>query len=558
MEVAEGDTVSGGTPAAVLRGGTRPVLLVALAAIAFAILALVLARSFIWSAPARPPIFEYLFLRDEPPAAWLSCIVVVAAAVLALTWKGLPERLFVASLARDPRAFVACVTAALAAGALLVYRAHPLSMDEYPPVFQAQIFARGSLFGQVPPEMVRRLVPPFRWFIEASADGRLVSSYWPGLALLLTPFAFFGAPWLLNPLVGGATLVAIWRIAGKLWPGPAAPGWALLLTTASPAFTVNAISFYSMPAHLLASLCFAALLLEPTPVRLLLAGAVGSLALVLHNPLPHTLFALPWIVALALRPGRIRNLAALAAGYLPGLFLLGGWFWVRLQVGGTQETAARDVGATVGVLRHLAFAAPSLDSAWNRTVNLAELALWAVPGLLALACIGAWWRRQEGAVRLLAASALLTLAGYLFVPYDQGHGWGYRYFHGAWGVLPLLGAAALEHPSARAVLRRTVLLAAFGSLIAANAIRLSQVRSFIDAHLRQLPTAAAPARAEVIFVRTDRGYYTQDLVQNDPYHESPRWILFSHGAAEDARFMTRFPNARRVAHTAVAELWQID
>ena len=101
-------------------------------------------------------------------------------------------------------------------------------------------------------------------------------------------------------------------------PPAAAPGWVVLLTAASPAFVVNAISLYSMPAHLLASACFAALLLDPTPRRLILAGAVGSLALALHNPVPHMLVASPFIAALALRPGRTRSLAALAAGFQPG------------------------------------------------------------------------------------------------------------------------------------------------------------------------------------------------------------------------------------------------
>src|SRR5207237_7328643 len=102
----------------------------------------------------------------------------------------------------------------------------------------------------------------------------------------------------------------------------------------------------------------------------------------------------------------------------------------------------------LSVLSRLSFALPSASSVWSRGVNLAELALWAVPGLLALACIGAVWRRSEPAVGLLTASALLTAVAYVFVPYDQGHGWGYRYFHAAWGVLPLLAAGALEQPRA--------------------------------------------------------------------------------------------------------------
>src|SRR5439155_183350 len=310
---------------------------VLLATIVLAGLTLVLVQTSGWHGQGRPPAFEFLFLRDEPAAAWLSCLIILVAA-LASRAPRMPDRPFVAELANKPLPFIACVTVALAASAVLVYRGHALSMDESAPLFPARIFARGRLMAEVPPELVGHLVPPVRWFIEASPDGRMLSAYWPGFALLLTPFAWAGAPWLLNPLIGGATLWMFWWIARRLWPDTAAGGWALLLTAASPAFVVNAISLYSMPAHLLASLCFTA---------------------------------------------------------------------------------------------------PSLHLLRSRAVNLSELALWAVPGLLALACAGVWWRRAEPAVRLFAASALLTLAGYFFVPYDQGHGWGYRYFHASWGALPL-------------------------------------------------------------------------------------------------------------------------
>ncbi|MGZ6123876.1 MAG: hypothetical protein ACXWLR_02895, partial [Myxococcales bacterium] len=298
MDLAAGEASGAGAPR-LFRRPLPPFALVVLATVALSGLALALARSFVWIGPDRPRIFEFLFLRDEPPAVWLSGAIILLAAAGGVALRRMPERLFVGALAKDPRVFIALVTAGLAASALLVYRAHPLSMDEFAAVFQARIFARGSLTAQVPPELVPRIIPPFRWFIEASPDGRLVSAYWPGFALLLTPFVWLGVPWLLNPLIGGATLFVLWRIARTLWPESAAAGWALLFTAASPAFVVNSISFYSMPAHLLASLVFAALLLRPEPRRLALAGAVGSLALTLHNPFPHTLFALPFIVALA-------------------------------------------------------------------------------------------------------------------------------------------------------------------------------------------------------------------------------------------------------------------
>jgi hypothetical protein len=527
----------------------------AVSGVALGGLSLLLTQPLPSGGPRAPRVFEYLFFRNEPQAAWLAIAVVLASAALA-RWGRVPGSV-VSRLAADPRAFVAGVSLVLAAAALLVYRAHPLSMDEYTPLFQARVFARGRLAGQVPPDLVPRLIPPFtRWFIEAAPSGAMLSAYWPGFALLLTPFVWIGCPWLLNPLLGGATLLLAWRIAGRLWPGTSAAGWAVLLTAASPAFSVNAISFYSLTAHLAASLCFAALVIED---RLFLAGVIGSLAVVLHNPLPHTLFALPWIAWLAWRPGRLRNLLVLALGYMPGVIVLaGGWMWFRARVTHPVETQGGVLKGIV-VFAHNVFAAPSLDLLLARTMNLAELASWAVPLLLPLAVLGFVRCRADARVRLLALSALLTLAGYAFVVYDQGHGWGFRYFHAAWGALPLLAAGGLESVETTPPLRKLALAAALFGLVFCTPLRFRQVRTFIDEHLAQIPSTAGGGRQTVTFINVGRGSYTIDLVQNDPFLETDRWMLISFGELADRSFMLAFfPGARRMAEGAFGSVWKVD
>jgi hypothetical protein len=528
------------------------------AAVVLAGLALLLAGPVTSAHPATNHVFRYLFDRNEPAAAWLALAIVVVAFVLARS-PAFPERPAVARLAADPRGFILAVTVVLAACSLLVYRAHPLSMDEYAPLFQARVFARGQLHAQVPPELVPRLVPASVWFIEGSPSGALLSSYWPGFALLLAPFSWLGCPWLLNPLLGGATLLLVFRVARKLWPETAAPGWAVLFTAASPAFSANAISYYSMNAHLTASLGFALLLLED---RLLLAGAFGSLALALHNPFPHTLFAIPWIAWIARRPGRARNLTRLALGYAPGLaVLVAGWMWYRASVILPVQSTQRLLFNLEAIAR-LAFGAPSLERVLDRTMNLTQLASWAVPVLLPLAVLGAVRCRASVGARLIALSALSTLLGYAVVTYDQGHGWGFRYFHAAWAALPLLAAGALEEARATPALRKLAAVAAICSLALCTPLRFGQMRTFIDSHLAQVPEAG-PGR-EVVFLDIRRGSYTIDLVQNDPFLDGARWILISRGEREDTLFMSaHFPNARRT-HTHVAgasplgSVWQVD
>jgi hypothetical protein len=538
-----------------LRSPPGAVATTVIAALSFAGLTLLLASPLPEGRPVAPHVFEHLFSRNEPAAGWLAVAIVVGAALLARSSR-FPERFGVVRLTGDPRAFIACVTLVLAAAAVLVYRAHPLSMDEYTPLFQAHVFARGRLAAQVPPELLPRLVPPMRWFIESAPSGAMLSAYWPGFALLLTPFVWLGCPWLLNPLLGGATLLLAHRLARRLWPGTSAPGWAVLFTTASPVFSVTSISFYSMAAHLTASLLFAVLVLEE---RLFLAGAVGSFALALHNPFPHTLFAVPFIIAIARQRGRVARLARLAAGYLPGvLILVVGWMWYRARVTAPLETRA-GLLAGLDVVRRYAFTAPSFDLLMIRTMNLAELCSWAAPLLVPLACLGAVRCCANAGARLLGIAALLTAIGYAFVPYDQGHGWGYRYFHAAWGALPLLAAGAVESASAGPPLRKLASSAALFSLVLCTPLRFGQVRTFIDAHLAQIPEAASAPGRRVIFVDAAKGSYTIDLVQNDPFLESDRWMLISHGEAQDARFMRAFfPGSKRVAAGAVASVWVVE
>jgi hypothetical protein len=241
------------------------------------------------------------------------------------------------------------------------------------------------------------LTPPWlqgRFIRMSAASGATVSGYWPGFSLLLTPFTTLGVPWLLNPLIGGATVLVMHRLALVLFEDTESAGLVVLLTIASPAVTINALSYYAMPAHLLASAVYVLLLLRPTPCRALLAGLVGSLALVLHNPAPHLLFALPWIVWLAWCPGRVadrlRLLGALFVGYLP-LCLLLGWGWQFLLEGFTYGQTVAEI-ATPGragrmLLNNLQsiLGWPSVTVRGGQLLGLCKLWIWAVPGLLAVA-----------------------------------------------------------------------------------------------------------------------------------------------------------------------------
>lgn len=523
--------------------------------------------------PYRYLVFGYL-LRTQDLAGTL---LLMALAVAAWFAPG-PHRAlaFVDAVSRHPWLTAGIAFAMLCAGTLYVAHDHPLAQDEYAALFQSRAFAAGRLTGQFPPDLVGRLVPPayFNHFIYASPEtGQVASAYWPGFALLLAPFSALQAHWACNPLLAAAALLLIGALAERLAGAREARGWAMLLALASPGFTAMAISYFSMTAHLLANLLFVWLLLERTTARLVLAGAVGSLALLLHNPYPHFLFALPWIVWLALQPAALRNLGALAAGYLP-LAVLGGFGWALLLSGLQGKTEYALFAADDDPLHRVAnffwawhvklrsaLPGPGDEVLTTRIAELVRLWCWAVPGLPVLAAAGWWLARRDAAAWLLGLSAAATLIGYLFIGFPQGHGWGARYYHSAWGALPILAAVALTRAQANPPWQRLagyVASLAILSLVFATALRTAQIHGYIAMHLENRPPVL-PAARQIVFVRFDRANYTADLVQNDPFLRNRVWFLLSFGPSADERLMrARFPGARLVAEDWRGSTWRLD
>lgn len=527
-----------------------------------AILLTLLAAVFI-EANAEPlgRIFWHLLTVYDLPAAWWMTAILVFGYLFGMLPLEVGSGVDKLLLALDRQRWVVAIGlwAVLCIASIGVYRNQPLSMDEYAAVFQARIFAAGALHGNFPPDLLDNLIPrgfQNQFLMVNRQTGAVFSAYWPGFSLLLTPFVWLGIPWACNPTLVAASLLLIARIARDLIESPQAPGWALLLALASPAFVANGITYYSMPAHLLLNLTFAWLLLVPTRSRLLLAGLTGGFALALHNPFPHVAFAAPWIVWLMMRRGeRLRCLGWLLAGYLIiGVPLVAGWsLWQRdvLSAGAAVATAIapteglapgfgeRAVEVVRGFLRVLQM--PGERIVYARLGGLTKLWLWASPMLLLLA----WWggrKAKSDGIRLLGASALTTFFAYFLIWFDQGHGWGYRYFHSAWGVLPILGAAgALKLVSIlgeEVRWRRTLAAVTLASLVAANSLRFFQMGNFMSDHLAQSPPRAATGFELV--VHNDRGYYGKDLIQNDPWLRGSPVIVVARNEAEQKMLLDRF------------------
>jgi hypothetical protein len=508
---------------------------------------------FLFSSAHFSPIFRLLLTGYDLRTAWLA----LATCFLAALWSGSAPILRLVDFFGDhPYSISLASIVMIALGTVVVYHDYPFSMDEYAAVFQSKIFASGHLFVQLPRDLIDWLVVRgFNGsFLVASPEtGRAIEHYWPGFALLLAPFEFFKVPWLCNASLAGLAIFLVYWITKEITGDRRAAGWALLFTVASGGFAANAISYYSMQAHLTLNLLFVALLLKPTAYRALGAGLVGSLALILHNPVPHALFAVPWIAAMAMDRDQRRYLLPLILGYLPGLGVGLGWMMFRSDI----ASGAHGVSAVSAVADGI-FAWPDTTMLNMRAAALVKMWVWAVPCLFLFAVLGRLRHRDNRYVRLLAQSAILTFVGYLAVRFDQGHGWGYRYFHSAWGAIPVLaGCAMSDRSDARRRLVSFAGAAAILNLLIVLPFQMHEINAVISQHLAQLPPPKRPGN-NVYFIHPRGGFYVADMVQSDPLLRDLDLFLVSRGVELDTRLIRQnWPAAVEIAGGGAADQWYL-
>jgi hypothetical protein len=550
----------------VLRSSAARSLCLGTAALSFAVLLLGANLHKLPGAQGLAPVFRELFILGDYEGAICALLIVLVAALVASY--ALPVRPFLSWIGTNPRLVTAGVLVFLLTGSWFVYQNVRLSMDEYSQFFQSQVFAAGHLSGQFPAPLVDWLVPPgFQGvFLNIShASGSVAAVYWPSFSLLMAPFTWLGISWACNPVICAITVLTLHRLAFRLFDDAESAGLVVLLTIASPVFFGDGISYYAMSAHLLANCVFALLLIDANPRRAFGAGLIGSVALTLHNPIPHIVFAAPWIISIARRAHSQRILFALFAGYIPLCLVLGlGWFSFshHLALEGLTSTVG-NAGIGGSVFEVMGFASPpSTTVVLARIVGLAKVWVWSVPGLLIVACYGGWKWRHDRNIALLAMSALLTFCFYFVIPWDQGHGWGYRYFHSAWLALPLLATAAFTHDSentsattAIASTQCFIVVCAILTLFAGVGLRAYQMHSFISEHESQVPQyEGTERRIEILDIKGT--FYGGDLIQNDPWLRDNTIRMITHGAAADAQMMhENFPGMHPVYHDRFGSIW---
>ncbi|TMV07036.1 hypothetical protein FGK63_13060 [Ruegeria sediminis] len=97
-------------------------------------------------------------------------------------------------------AFAAVVSAVLAWTA---FDRVPHVQDELAYLFQARTFAEGALWSPAPPEAAQ---PALEFYLLDVHEGKWIGVPAPGWAFVLTVGVLIGAPWLINPLLTGASV----------------------------------------------------------------------------------------------------------------------------------------------------------------------------------------------------------------------------------------------------------------------------------------------------------------------------------------------------------------
>ncbi len=503
------------------------------------------------------------FLFHDAKAIFVHLGFLAAALALALT--RFPKTAFLKpqweSTAVKSIPFLFFIIAGLVA--LPVYQNTALTMDEYAAVFQAKIFAAGTWAGQIPPGLVSWVIHPFQgnYFLSANPSGQVMETYYPGYALLLSGFVKLGIGWLFNPMLGALLLWLVAKFSRKAFGVEETSLWAMGFMIAAPVFWMSSLSFYSMNCRLFFNLAFAYFLLAPTKKRVFAAGLCGGMAALAHNPFPHAVFALPWVISMVISKEGRRLLPYLALGYLP--FALAGAIWVSALLRLQEEANGTRIIGIKGFTQYwdvrTALTPPPVKQwltwfLWG--ITLCKILLWSGPGVIAFFGFGA--TQKHRACRLLLASLLCTFFAYNLAGnrLSQGFGWGHRYTYAAMASVWIIAAYWLTQQKTHPVIRRTAVFLILAGLFIDVPFRLLQARRFIAAQNRKVPCLSEHI-SHVCLLNREGTYYLSDRMQNDPFLRNKRVILLSQGKERDEAMMKKeFPEYEQIHWDGQNGIWR--
>jgi len=334
--------------------------------------------------------------------------------------------------------FALAIFLAAAYVAAEVLRGAPISGDETSYLFQASVFRLGRLW--MHPSPIQRYVDSFYVF---DIQGKLVSQYPPGWAALLALAESAGiAPWLLNPILGAFTIIALY-VLGMQSHGREAAILSVAICGVSGFFLLNSASLFNHSLVALGGVLFViASVSFLRSAGLLAATSMGLCfsAVAVTRHYEAILLALPVAIIVLLRGGRqhwfrVPVIALAAAPVLGGLLVYYGAI-----TGNPLQTPQTLMLPYDGLLGPYFSVSRATEIAFGRGIELAE---WISPPFVVAYL---WALARTAAQRKLNffdLYGLVFLLGYWLYWGDGGLRWGPRYIFPAFPFMALTLAAAI-------------------------------------------------------------------------------------------------------------------
>jgi hypothetical protein len=466
---------------------------------------------------------RFFYTQDLAPLA------AIGALLMALAWVplALPRSRWEALLLRLPWATMLVLAVGVilvgVVGANLVFHGYHLARDEFLAEFDARILRSGHLIAPIAPEwrvFADALAP--RFMLPIPGNIGFASEYLPVNAGLRALVGLVLDPNWTSPLLAGVAVLATFVAARRLWPTRSdAALVSALLVASSPQVLVTSMTSYAMTAHLALNMIWLCCFLRDDKWGHGAAIGTGALACGLHQVVFHPLFVAPFIVRLW-TAGRRRLALRYVISYST-ICLFWITYWKLLLAGqGVPPQVSNDVGPALFVWRAIYVLK---DFQWSglgvMVTNIDRFVDWQNPALLPFAILSFRAIRYGAgkAPELFWGIALTSVAMFILLPY-QGHGWGYRYWHGligngallaAYGWVSLPGRSAEDRDAPRSLLGICTLVAWLGLLPMHSKA----------AHDFAVPYAAATAviersTADVVILDPSGLAFAEDLVRNDP------------------------------------------
>ena len=448
----------------------------------------------------------YFFLRrQDTPSSQVSGL---------LRWKGLP---LTAALG---------VLVATCVGRFEVHQNFDLCVDEHLNDFEVQILSRDRLVAPMPKEWrdyQEALKIPYENY--NAKTGCWASGFLPGFASLDYIFSEGDASWALSPALAALSLLLLAGVARRTFPAdPAlAANLAVVLLAVSPQFLAMALTKFAWTAHLCGSLLWVWLYIQPNRILFLLTPILGALLIGLHQPHVHPLVAAPFVLRL-FYTRRWRDFSWFVFWYLVGSW---GWYQVFALLRPTAYTSGGDIH---NLLPASGFSMMSVLLALIvATFHTVTLFAWATPVLIPfLGIFLLTWRKQPPLLQDGFFAVGLTFCFYLFFPHPQGHGWGFRYLHSAYGLLALAaagGAWTLCREGWNAQVTKALLAGAAFSLLVQVPYRIYEIRGMVRP-LALTWNYISTRPSDFVVIKTSDFWYSWDLIRNDPWLEQ-RPLVFN-------------------------------